>query len=162
MHAVTDTVRIVLIGLCATVIMDAWLFFLARLGQPFSGFGLIGRWVGHMWHGRFVHTSIAQSPPIRGESALGWLTHYTVGVAYAALLVMILGLPWLQHPTLLPTMLFGLATVAVPFALMQPAMGAGFASSRTRSPNASRLRSLANHVVFGTGLYLGAIAIERV
>ncbi|MGH8050835.1 MAG: DUF2938 domain-containing protein [Arenimonas sp.] len=154
--------RVFLIGLGATAVMDIWLLMLTRFGQPFAGFGLIGRWVGHMPRGRFVHASIAQAEPVTNESSLGWLVHYFVGVAYAAILVLLLGKAWLQQPTLLPAIVFGLLTVIVPFALMQPAMGAGFAASKTTAPNASRLRSLTNHTVFGAGLYLSAFIIERI
>ena len=153
-----DLGRVVAIGLGATAVMDIWLI---RPGQPFAGFGLIGRWVGHMARGRFVHASIAQAEPVPGESALGWLTHYAVGVGYAALLVQLLGPHWLHQPTLLPALMFGLLTVAAPFFVMQPAMGAGFAASRTPAPNINRLRSVSNHAAFGVGLHISALLLER-
>ena len=154
-----DLGRVVAIGLGATAVMDIWLI---RPGQRFAGFGLIGRWVGHMGRGRFVHASITQAEPVRGESALGWLTHYAVGVAYAALLVLFLGPHWLRQPTLLPALMFGLLTVAAPFFVMQPAMGAGFAASRTPAPNINRLRSVSNHAAFGIGLHLSALLLEGI
>lgn len=154
-------VRVLLIGLGATAIMDIWLFSQKYLGQPSAGFGLIGRWVGHMRHGRFIHASIAGADRIPGESALGWLTHYAVGVGYAALLVLLLGRHWLHQPTLLPALVFGLLTVTAPFFVMQPAMGAGFAASKTPAPNINRLRSITNHIVFGAGLHVSALILER-
>jgi hypothetical protein len=45
--------------------------------------------------------------------------------------------------------------VLFPFLVMQPAMGAGIAASRTRNPGAARLQSLVTHAVFGLGLYTG-------
>lgn len=151
--------RVVAIGLGATAVMDIWLI---RPGQRFAGFGLIGRWVGHMRRGRFVHASIAQAEPVPGESALGWLTHYAVGVGYAALLVQLLGPHWLHQPTLLPALMFGLLTVAAPFCLMQPAIGAGFAASKTSAPTLNRLRSLSNHVAFGVGLHISALVLKGI
>lgn len=162
MLAFNDLGRVMLIGVGATAFMDAWLLTLDRLGQPFSGFGLVGRWVGHMARGRFVHTSIAGAERVRGESALGWLTHYAVGVIYAGLLALVPGLHWLDRPALWPALVFGLLSVVAPFCLMQPAMGAGFAASRTPTPNASRLRSLGNHLVFGAGLYLSTLGTEGI
>lgn len=153
--------RVLLIGLGATIIMDIWLLLQKYLGQPFAGFGLIGRWVGHMRHGRFVHASIARAERVRAESALGWATHYAVGVGYAVLLVLVLGRHWLHQPTLLPALMFGLVTVAAPFFVMQPAMGAGFAASKTPTPNINRLRSITNHIVFGAGLHVSALILER-
>ena len=51
---------------------------------------------------------------------------------------------------------FGVVTVAVPMFVMQPAMGYGFAGSKTPSPLRTCVRSFANHAVFGAGLYIAA------
>jgi hypothetical protein len=50
-------------------------------------------------------------------------------------------------------LIVGLGSVAAPFLLMQPGMGAGIAASRTPRPTAARLRSLVTHGIFGLGLY---------
>ena len=151
-----------LIGIGATAVMDAWLVLLKSLGVPTLNFAFIGRWVGHLFRGQFAHAAIAKSAPIRGEMAWGWLTHYAVGMVFAALLVGIRGVDWLRSPTLLPALAAGVCTVAAPLLVMQPAMGAGFAASRTPTPLKNCLRSLANHTVFGIGLYLSALAIALV
>ncbi len=160
MPSLQDITRVALTGIVATAFMDAWLLMLARLGVPIAGFALIGRWIGHMPRGRFVHSSIAQAAPVGAELALGWLTHYAVGIAFAALLAGALGPGWFQQPTLLPALAFGVATVVLPLFVMQPAMGLGIAASRTPAPWKNRLRSTANHAVFGTGLYLAASLIR--
>ena len=79
-------VSIVLVGIGATAVMDVWLLILSRLGVPTAGFAMVGRWAGHFARGRFVHAAIAKAAPVPFENALGWLTHYLVGIAYAALL----------------------------------------------------------------------------
>ncbi|MEJ5991287.1 DUF2938 domain-containing protein [Ramlibacter sp. PS3R-8] len=150
---------VVLIGVAATAVMDAWLLLLARLGIPTTDWRLVGRWVGSMRQGRFAHASIAQAPAVRREHALGWATHYAVGIAYALGLAALTGAAWVRQPVLLPALAFGLASVAMPLFVMQPAMGAGFAASRTATPWRNRLRALANHGVFGLGLYAGAAAL---
>lgn len=149
----------VLIGISATAFMDLWLVLLQRAGVPTMDFALLGRWVGHLRHGRIAHAAIRQAPPLSGERTLGWLTHYTVGIAFAALLVLMQGAPWLQRPTVTPAVAWGLVTAAAPLLVMQPAMGAGLASRRTPTPLKNCLRSLANHAVFGLGLYLSASAL---
>jgi len=144
----------VLIGIGATAVMDVW--GLARkplLGVAPPNYALVGRWIGHMAHGRFHHTSIAASSPISGEQILGWASHYLTGIAFAAILVGIWGLPWIQDPTIGPALAVGIGTVAAPFFLMQPGMGAGIAGSRTKSPASVRLQSLLTHSIFGLGLY---------
>lgn len=154
--------QVALVGIGATAVMDAWLVVLSRLGVPTSSFAMIGRWVGHMARGRFSHGAIAKAPAVRNELGLGWLTHYVIGIAYAALLVAVMGVAWLEQPTFLSALGFGLATVAAPWFVMQPAMGLGLLASKTPTPLTNRLRTLANHAVFGVGLYLAAIGLARV
>lgn len=151
-----DIAQVALIGIGATAVMDAWLMFLKRMGVQTLNFAFIGRWVGHVFRGRFAHAAIGKAPPIRGELALGWLTHYAVGIAFAGLLVAITGIEWTRSPTLLPAVLLGMGTVVAPLFVMQPAMGSGFAASRTPTPLKNCLRSVVNHSVFGLGLYLSA------
>ncbi|MES2927893.1 MAG: DUF2938 domain-containing protein [Pseudomonadota bacterium] len=151
-----------LIGIGATAVMDAWLLLLKHLGVPTLNFAFIGRWVGHLFRGQFAHAAIAKAVPIRGELAWGWLTHYAVGVAFATVLVGLQGADWVRSPTLLPALAVGVCTVAAPLLVMQPAMGSGFAASRTPTPLKNCLRSLANHTVFGFGLYLSALAIALI
>lgn len=151
-----------LIGIGATAVMDAWLLLLKHLGVPTLNFAFIGRWMGHLFRGQFAHAAIAKAVPIRGELAWGWLTHYAVGVAFATVLVSLQGADWVRSPTLLPALAVGVCTVAAPLLVMQPAMGSGFAASRTPTPLKNCLRSLANHTVFGFGLYLSALAIALI
>jgi Protein of unknown function (DUF2938) len=150
-------VCILLTGAGATAFMD--LSAIARqrvLGIPAPNYGLVGRWMGHMPRGVFRHDSIAAAPPVRREQLIGWTAHYLIGIAYAAILLGIWGLAWIRHPTLVPALIVGIGTVAAPFLLMQPGMGAGIAASRTPRPAAARLHSLTMHTAFGVGLYAAA------
>lgn len=158
--AADGLLRIAALGAGATLVLDTWLLLLRSMGRPTMNFALLGRWVGHLLRGTWKHASIAHAARIRGEVALGWLAHYAVGIAFAAVLVSVCGADWLARPTALPAFAFGVLTVAVPFFVMQPAMGLGVAGARTAAPLQNRLRSLANHAVFGLGLYLAAICIE--
>lgn len=142
------------IGVGATLLMDGWgLVRKQLLGIPPADYALVGRWLGHMAHGRFRHERIAAVRTIPAEALLGWGAHYLIGVVFALLLVAMCGSGWLRQPTLLPALAWGMVTVAAPFLLMHPGMGAGIAASRTPRPNAARLQSLITHSVFGLGLY---------
>jgi hypothetical protein len=154
-----NVAQVIWVGIGATAVMDGWLFIIARLGVPVASFGLIGRWVGHMPAGRFAHPAIAKASPVQFELSLGWATHYVIGIVYASLLVGLQGIEWLDEPTYLPALSMGLATVAAPWFVMQPAMGAGVMALDTPTPLKNCLRSLANHAVFGSGLYLAAVAM---
>jgi hypothetical protein len=142
------------IGVGATAVMDLWAAFLRRCCRvPSLDYALLGRWIGHFPRGRFRHESIGQAEPVRYERIIGWSAHYTIGVAFAALLLATSGLEWLEHPTLFPALTLGWVTLIAPFLVMQPAMGAGIAASKTPHPNAARLRSVVTHTVYGLGLY---------
>jgi hypothetical protein len=147
-------VNALVIGAGATALMDLWA--IARrcaFDIPLPNYALIGRWFAHLGRGRFHHESIAASPALQGERIIGWIAHYVIGVAFAGLLLAVWGLTWVRHPTIGPALLVGIGTVAAPFLVMQPGMGAGVAASRTPRPAAARLQSLVTHTIFGLGLY---------
>lgn len=145
------------IGLGATAVMDVWVIARQRLLRiPPPSYGLVGRWLAYLTRGRFRHDPIAASPPVRGERVIGWTAHYLIGVAFAALLLALWGLDWARHPTLVPAAIVGVGSVAAPFLLMQPGMGAGVAASRTPHPAAARIQSLLTHAIFGLGMYAAA------
>ena len=50
-------------------------------------------------------------------------------------------------------------TVAAPWFVMQPAMGAGVLALKTPAPLKNAFRNLANHAAFGAGLYLAAAVL---
>lgn len=161
MTVLQDPARVLLIGIGATVVLDLWLLALQRLGIPTLNFALLGRWFGHLLRGQLAHEAIAKAQPIHRELALGWLAHYAIGIAFAAVLLGLQGPDWARQPTLAPALGFGLLTVLAPLLLLQPAIGAGLASRRTATPMKNVLRSLANHAVFGLGLYLSSLLAAR-
>lgn len=150
-----------LLGVGATIVMDIWALILKLCGQLTLNFSLVGRWVGYMINGQFIHRpSIAQKARIPAENALGWGVHYATGIIFAFIFVLLMGETWLTTPTLFPALFFGVITVAAPYFIMQPAMGAGFAASKTPNPNKARLMSLLSHSAFGLGLYLTGLALQ--
>jgi hypothetical protein len=153
----------VLIGVGASALMDLWSLVLRRrFHVPTLDYAMLGRWVGHLGRGRYRHERIAQATPIPGERPLGWLVHYAIGVTFAFPLLAIWGLDWAHAPTIWPALFIGLATIAGPWLVMQPGMGAGIAGSRTPNPRATRLRNLGTHTVYGVGLYASAMALALV
>jgi hypothetical protein len=160
--SMADLSRVALVGIGATVVLDLWLVVLKKFGVQTLNFAFIGRWVGHTFRGEPIQPAIAKAPPIRGELALGWFTHYAVGLVFAGLLFGVAGETWLHNPSLLPAVIVGVCSVAAPLLVMQPAMGAGFAASKTPTPLKNCIRSTVNHTVFGVGLYLSAVVLEWV
>jgi hypothetical protein len=153
----------VLVGVGATLIIDLWALLLRRgFGIPSLDYCLLGRWLLHMPGGIFVHRSIAAAPPRPHECTAGWVAHYSIGVAFALMFVLLVSETWLERPTLLPALVFGVVTVLVPFLVMQPSLGLGIAASKTPKPGQARLKSLMTHTIFGVGLYLSAALLSRV
>lgn len=146
------------IGAGATALIDLWALLLKRFGVSSLNFAFLGRWLGHLVDGRWSHASIAKAETVRGELWIGWFAHYSIGVTFAALLLALNGLAWAQHPTLLPALILGVVTATAPLFLLQPALGAGIASSKTPRPVFNSVKSLLTHTIFGFGLYLAALA----
>jgi len=143
------------IGLGATLMFDLWALFLKHAFKiaP-SNICMVGRWLRYMPEGTFKHSNIANSPQKSAECTVGWIAHYTIGILFAIAFVALVGSNWLQHPTPIPAIAFGVGTVLAPFFVMQPLFGFGFAASKTTNPTQARFRSLLNHTAFGVGLYL--------
>ena len=153
--------QVLAVGLGATIAMDLWRLFLQKFfGVNSLDLGLLGRWVGSLFRGQIVHRPIGKSPKIKGELALGWISHYAIGLTFAALLPLLFGKSWLASPSFMPALAIGLATVLAPWFIMQPAMGMGIAAANAPAPNKVRLRNLAIHTVYGLGLYASALILN--
>ena len=149
------------IGIGATLLMDLWNLLLKRMFDIASlNYCLLGRWVRHMAEGTIRHASISAAQQKPFECAVGWISHYTIGVAFALAFVALASGAWLARPTVLPALLYGIGTVVFPFFIMQPSLGLGIAASRTPKPARARLKSLVTHTVFGVGLYVSALAVS--
>lgn len=161
MNALSETLaRVAVIGIGGSAAIDLWGAFLRRMaGVTTLDYALLGRWIGHMPKGRFLHARIGSAEPIAGERQIGWVAHYAIGIGFALALPMIGGVDWVRDPTLGPAMLVGLASVVAPWVVMQPAMGGGIAGSRTPDPTATRLRNLSTHAAYGLGLYATALLV---
>ncbi|WP_413513549.1 DUF2938 domain-containing protein [Myroides odoratus] len=148
----------IFIGVTATLFMDLYALFNRKVFKiPSLNYAFLGRWIGHFKNGVFSHNTIVQAQPISGEKAIGWGAHYLIGVTFAFVLLVICGVDWVNHPTLIPALLVGILTTVAPYFMMQPAFGFGVAASKTPNPKVARMRSLATHTIYGIGLYLGGM-----
>lgn len=153
--------RAVIVGGTATLSFDLWSLLLQRLsGAPAPDWGLLGRWICHLGSGKVMHANIRASAPVRYERAIGWLAHYAVGTVFALMLLLGAGADWARHPTLVPALLVGLATIVFVWCILMPVFGHGVAASK--SPIANRIRGInvVSHVVLGVGFYAGALLAQ--
>jgi hypothetical protein len=156
-------IRAVTVGLGATFVMDLWTVFLKHAFKiPSPNYCLVGRWLRHMTSGSFKHPSITAAVQKPAECTTGWIAHYTIGVVFALALVALASPDWLQSPTLMPALIFGIVTVGFPFFVMHPSFGLGLAASKAPNPMQARLRSLMNHAAFGVGLYVSALVMSSI
>ena len=145
----------VLIGILATVMLDVWAWVVKHgLKLPTANWALVGRWIAYMPKGQFFHRPVADSTPLRHELAIGWTAHYLIGAVYGLVYLAIVRGVLVTEPTLLSALIFALVTLAAPWLIMQPGMGAGVFASKTPRPNITRLVNLSMHLVYGLGLYL--------
>ena len=159
----SDIVGAIAIGVGATLVMDLWNLFLERtFGIPSLDYCLLGRWLRHMPGGTLRHASIAAAPRKPLECTVGWFAHYSIGVVFALVFVVLASGDWLARPTLLPALLYGVGTVVFPFFILQPSLGLGIAASRAPRPSRARLKSLVTHTVFGVGLYVCALGTAEI
>src|SRR5436190_12824274 len=159
----TNILAAIAIGMGATLAIDLWNLFLKRtFSIPSLSYCLLGRWLRHMLEGTFRHASITTAPWRPLECTVGWIAHYSIGIVFALVFILLTSGDWLARPTVLPALLYGIGTVVFPFFILQPSFGLGIAASRTPDPTQARLKSLATHLVFGLGLYVCALGVSYV
>ena len=143
-------------GLFATLGLDLWqrlLFAVAKI--PPANWGLIGRWFAYLPRGRLMHRPIGDTPPVKGEAAIGWSMHYLIGLAYgfAYLGLMVFGLD--RAPTLLNGLVFGAASVVIPWFILQPGLGIGMMGRLAPNPWVPPVNALTSHLLYGAALFVG-------
>jgi DUF2938 family protein len=147
-----------IVGILATVTMDVVAMIALRLGiagqgPRRTGPDLIGRWIGYLLRGKFTHTDILQTPPLRGELALGFAAHYLIGIALTLIYLCLL-VAARATPTVLNAILYGTATTVLPLFLMFPSQGMGWLGRNAPGDAHLARVSLFNHIIFGLGIAL--------
>lgn len=161
MNYTGHVLQTIFIGIGATMLMDAWGLLMKSVGVKGLNMAHLGRWILTLPKGKWFHAGISNSPELRGELVVGWMAHYTIGISIALLLVAVYGFSWVEKPTLRAAITIGLITVLAPLLILQPALGLGYFASKSANPAVSVLRSLGSHLIFGLGLYLSAISLNR-
>lgn len=149
--------RIILTGIGATFCMDIWAIILKVVfGVRSLDYALVGRWIQGGLRGKFRHQKITDSPAVRGEKIIGWVSHYITGVLFAFLPLSLSGAFWFLNPEPVTALISGLLSLIAPFLIMQPALGFGIAAANVPNPAIARFFSVCAHTVFGLGLFITA------
>ncbi|MDH3347910.1 MAG: DUF2938 domain-containing protein [Desulfobulbaceae bacterium] len=156
-------VEMILMGIFATVFMDLLAGFLARkkMIYPFITPEAIGRWFFYMFRGKFVHENIQKTPALKNEKAGYFISHYLIGVVLAGLYLFLeLKTPIIRDQAWMP-LIFGIATVLLPWFWLLPSTGLGFMASKSSNRFLILRSNFINHTNFGVGLFLWIIVLHR-
>jgi hypothetical protein len=107
-----------------------------------------------MFHGRFVHENITASSPARNEALVGLICHYMTGGSVALLYpacFLVFNVP-LPEEHLIPGLVFGLATVLLPWLVLYPAFGYGFFGVRAPLNSRPLIAPTVEHMFYGLGI----------
>lgn len=146
--------RIFILGVLATFAIDLWAFVSNKiLSTPKANWAMVGRWIGHMPSGKFMHESISVVAPITNELLLGWIFHYLIGLAYAVVYVLLVYMFMEGKPSFLSAWVFGVVTIVSPWFIMQPGLGMGVCARKMEKASLIRIQNLVIHSIFGVALY---------
>ena len=140
-----------LAGVLATYVMD---IAGRRIVGPALGKGPsggLGRWIGHMLHGRFTHEDITKATPVAHEAAIGMAAHYAIGLILGAGYGLLLRVRQPRQSSLPRAAGYGMATTVFPWFWMFPARGQGVMGLRDRDLRVPAF-ALGTHVAYGLGL----------
>lgn len=109
-----------------------------------------------MLRGRFVHTNIIESSPVKSEVPVGWIVHYLLGVGVALtypLFSLAFDVP-MTGDHLIRGLLWGLATTLLPWFTNFPAFGWGFFGARAPKGMRPLIAPAIAHACYGVGVGL--------
>ena len=156
-----SAIEIVIVGVVATTIMDLYQQLIRMVsGLARTNWALVGRWLALMPRGRFLHDTIADAPAVSGEDSIGWLFHYFMGIVFAGAYLIIVYGPMASEPNIANGLVFGLVTLVFPWLVLQPALGFGVCAAKLPNRGTVRTQNFASHLVFGAGLYIGAMVAQ--
>ncbi|UCC43335.1 MAG: DUF2938 family protein [Candidatus Zixiibacteriota bacterium] len=156
-------VEMILMGVVATLFMDLLAVRLAKtkIIRPPIGPEAVGRWALYMFKGKFIHEDIHTTPALNNEKSAALLSHYLIGIVLAGIyLYLELKLPTIRHQPWMP-LIFGIATVLLPWLWLYPSLGFGFLASKASRRSPYIVTSLVNHTNFGLGLMLWVVLFRR-
>jgi hypothetical protein len=156
-------VEMILMGIWATLFMDILAIILGKLKiiHPMIGPQVVGRWALYMFRGKFIHKDIYKTPVLGNEKLAALISHYLIGIVLAGIYLLLeLKVPVIRHQLWMP-LIFGLATVLLPWLWLYPSIGIGFLASKTQKKSPYVITSLVNHTTFGLGLVVWIAVFRR-
>jgi hypothetical protein len=153
----------ILMGVFATYFMDLLSGFLAKrkLIYPFISPDAIGRWFLYIFKGKLIHKDINNSPKLKNEKVWCSVSHYLIGIALAAVFLLIESNFAIIREHIWMSLLFGIATVFFPWFWLLPSIGLGFMASKSSKRSLVIKTNFINHTNFGLGLLIWIFFFHR-
>ncbi|UCE25589.1 MAG: DUF2938 family protein [Candidatus Zixiibacteriota bacterium] len=158
-----NLLEMILMGVVATLIMDILAILLTkmRIIRPPVGAEVVGRWALYTLRGKFIHDDIYKTPALTNEKSAALLSHYLIGIVLAGIyLILEWKVPAVREQRWM-TLVFGVATVLLPWLWLYPSIGLGFLASKTSRKSPYIVTSLVNHTDFGLGLLVWVVFFRR-
>ena len=153
----------ILMGIFATYFMDFLAGFLAKrkLIHTFITPEAVGRWFLYMFRGKFIHNDILKTPALNHEKLWCLISHYLIGIVLAGVYLFLeLKEPAIRDQIWIP-LVFGIATVFLPWFWLLPSTGLGFMASKSSNRSLIIRTNLVNHTNFGLGLFIWVVSFHR-
>ena len=153
----------ILMGIFATFFMDFLAGFLVKrnLIHSFLTPEEIGRWILYMFRGKFIHKDIHKTPALKNEKLWCFISHYLIGIVLAGIYLFL----ELKEPAIRDqmwmTLIFGIATVFLPWFWLLPSTGLGIMASKSSNRSLIIRSNLINHTNFGLGLFIWIVFVHR-
>ena len=158
-----NIVEMILMGVVATLIMDLLAIPLAKMKviHPLIKPEIVGRWALYMLKGKITHEDINKTPALSYEKPAALVSHYLIGIVLAGVYLLLeLTVPSIRHQWWI-ALIFGIATVVLPWFWLYPSIGLGFLASKAPRKSPYIITSLVNHTSFGLGFLVWIVLFRR-
>jgi len=156
-------IEMILMGIFATFFMDLMGGFLVKIKfiHSFIEPEAVGRWLLYMLKGKFIHKDISKTPALNNEKLWSFVSHYLIGIILAGIYLFLeLREPTIRDYLWMP-LIFGIATVILPWFWMLPSIGLGFLASKAPNKLSIIKTNLVNHTNFGLGLLIWVVSFHH-
>ena len=150
-------------GIFATFFMDFLAGFVvkSKIVRATIEPQIVGRWALYMLRGKFVHEDIYKTLPLKSEKQAALMSHYLIGIMLAVIYLFLeLIAPSIRDQLWAP-LIFGVATILLPWLWLYPSIGIGFLASKSPNKSDCIIFSSINHTNFGIGMVIWIVALRR-
>ena len=102
-----------------------------------------------------------KTPALNNEKLWSFISHYLIGIVLAGIYLFLeLKEPTIRYQIWIP-LIFGIATVILPWFWLLPSIGLGFLASKSPNKLSIVKTNLVNHTNFGIGLFIWIVSFHR-